>query len=314
MCGMSAIAIDDAREDAVYLARDRIGVKPLYVADDGDRVLFGSEIKAFWPVRERSAFSTDTEALHHYLAFNYIPALWTIYEGVRHVMPGTWMKFSRKADVQVRLWWSLVDQREKGRSHDEPAFALQAAQHFGCEQPGEVAELSMLERCPQVLHQLDQPHCHALFMPTLRVSELAVRHVKVALTGDGDGGDELFAGYDKCAQYFARPGVQSLFPHEFQRSYFDLISLSSPEAKLALYLDMQLLLSGSNLVKLDRMGMAVSIEAHTPFPDWQMMEFAFRSRGDAELAGAHTKHWCKKAVVPLIGEALAALALWDKTP
>ena len=53
----------------------------------------------------------------------------------------------------------------------------------------------MLGRWPHVLHHLDQPHGDASFMPTLRVSELATKHVKVVLTGDG--GDEMFGGYDR---------------------------------------------------------------------------------------------------------------------
>jgi asparagine synthase (glutamine-hydrolysing) len=177
-------------------------------------------------------------------------------------------------------------------------------------------------------------------MPTLRVSELAAKHVKVVLTGDG--GDELFAGYDKYAAFFARPDAQTLPSAQFQRQYFDSISLFSPEAKnalyqpqvrarlagidsfteaakpwfdeaghfdrvnQALYLDMQLLLSGNNLVKPDRMGMAVSIEARTPFLDYRMMELAFRSRGNTKLsAEGDKKHWFKKAAAPLIGENLA---------
>ena len=195
-------------------------------------------------------------------------------------------------------------------------------------------------RWPHVLRHLDQPHGDASFMPTLRVSELAARYVKVVLTGDG--GDELFAGYDKYAEFFARPEAQAADARAFQRSYFDAISLFTPAAKQALYrpkvaaqlrdvdsfeaaarawfdeaahfdrvnqalyLDMQLLLSGNNLVKPDRMGMAVSIEARTPFLDWRMMEFAFRSRGDTKLsAGGDKKHWYKRAVAPLIGEDLA---------
>jgi len=177
-------------------------------------------------------------------------------------------------------------------------------------------------------------------MPTLRVSELAAKHVKVVLTGDG--GDELFAGYDKYAAFFARPDALTMPQADFGRSYFDSISLFSPEAKLALYqphvraqlagmdtfeavtrpwldeaqhfdrinqalyLDMQLLLSGNNLVKPDRMGMAVSIEARTPFLDWRMMEFAFRSRGATKLSTqGDTKHWFKQACAPLIGADLA---------
>ena len=68
---------------------------------------------------------------------------------------------------------------------------------------------------------------------------------------------------------------------------------------------MQLLLSGNNLVKPDRMGMAVSLEARTPFLDWRMMEFAFRMPGDLKLRYGETKYLYKKAVRGLIGDDLA---------
>jgi asparagine synthase (glutamine-hydrolysing) len=397
--GMFAIAIDDARQDALYLARDRIGVKPLYVAEEGGRFVFASEIKAMLPALA-AALRIDVEAIHHYLTFNYIPAPWTVWESIRHVMPGTWMKFTRSG-AHTQRWWDLSQQRERDfgfedwsdeflsllddatrirlradvpwgaflsggvdsstivglmAQHvnrpvktfcigfadprfDESGPAAEAAVRFGCDHTMEVAELNMLDRWPQVLYHLDQPHGDASFMPTLRVSELAAKHVKVVLTGDG--GDELFAGYEKYSHYFGQDGIAGLGDEEFRRSYFDSISLFTPAAKIdlyqpalarqlsgvdsyraaaapwfeeaahfdrvnqALYLDMQLLLSGNNLVKPDRMGMAVSIEARTPFLDWRMMEFAFRSRGATKLQGEDKKHWYKRAVTPLIGHELA---------
>ena len=401
--GMFAIAIDDAREDAMYLVRDRIGVKPLFLADDGRRMVFGSEIKAILPATGivQALPAVDLEAIHHYLSFNYIPAPWTIWKGVRHVLPGTWMRFSRSGGVHTEAWWSLSAQREQDYrfdewsaeflsilddatrirlradvpwgaflsggldsstivalmarhvdqpvktfcigfddpAYDESKYAREAARRFGCKHTTEVARLNMLDRWPEVLHHLDQPHGDASFMPMLRVCEMAAKQVKVVLTGDG--GDELFAGYDKYPAYFSRTDANTVSAGEFQRSYFDSISLFSADAKRAmyqsavarrlehvdsfavvakpwfdkaehfdrinqaLYLDMQLLLSGNNLVKPDRMGMAVSIEARTPFLDWRMMEFAFRSRGNTKLRADDKKHWYKRAAAPLMGGDLA---------
>jgi asparagine synthase (glutamine-hydrolysing) len=117
--------------------------------------------------------------------------------------------------------------------YDESAFALQAAQRFGCEHTSEIAELNMLAQWPRVLHHLDQPHGDASFMPTLRVSELAAKHVKVVLTGDG--GDELFAGYDKYAAVFRATRCGFPVGGRVPARYFDSHLAVQPRAKLALY-------------------------------------------------------------------------------
>ena len=105
--GMFAIAIYDAGEQAMYLVRDRIGVKPLYVHDDGVQLTFGSEIKAMLPGLEVRPVLNET-ALHHYLTFNYVPAPHTIYSGVRHLMPGHLLKITR-GGVTTSRWWNLAD-------------------------------------------------------------------------------------------------------------------------------------------------------------------------------------------------------------
>jgi asparagine synthase (glutamine-hydrolysing) len=223
---------------------------------------------------------------------------------------------------------------------DESTHARDVARAFGCEHTAEIVELEMLRSWPTVLRHLDQPHGDASFMPTLRVSQLAARHVKVVLTGDG--GDELFAGYDKYAAFFSRPDSESMTQEIFERAYFNSISLFTSESKLSLYtpdtrdrlagldsfqvaarpwleesrhldrvnqclyLDMMQLLPGNNLVKPDRMGMAASIEARTPLLDWRVMEFAFRSSGATKLASCgDKKHWFKRSVASLIGAQVA---------
>ena len=397
--GMFSIAIYDARVQALYLVRDRIGVKPLFIHDDGRQLTFGSEIKAILRAG-MPAPAIDREALHHYLSFNYVPPPHTLYKDVRHLMPGHVMKITCSATTTTR-WWDLARvQPVHGRAesewieefntiledavrlrlrsdvpfgaflsggvdsstivglmarhvgepvktycigfqdprYDESLFALEASERFGTRHVMERVEADMLSLWPLATYHCDQPHGDISFLPTYRVSELAVRDVKVVLTGDG--GDELFAGYDKYKGFFAKPGLAALDDDVFRRRYFDSISLFDAAGKHSLYgaamrkgagqldsyevarpwfdavphqdrinqalfLDMQLLLSGNNLVKPDRMGMAVSLEARSPFLDYRMMEFAFRMPGELKLRCGETKYLYKKAVTPLIGERLA---------
>ena len=220
---------------------------------------------------------------------------------------------------------------------DETASAQLAASRFGTDHIAEIVDPDMVAAWPNVIWHLDQPHGDVSFMPTRRVSQLASRYVKVVLTGDG--GDELFAGYDKHRNFFAnRPDDES--DAAFRAAYLANISLFDPAEKNRLYrsefagevdanapadllkdhfdnsdhwdrinqalnIDMQLLLPGNNLVKPDRMGMAEGVEARTPMLDYRMMEFAFTMPGEFKLRDGETKYLFKKAVAPMIGEDLA---------
>jgi len=187
------------------------------------------------------------------------------------------------------------------------------------------------------IYHCDQPHGDVSFLPTYKVASLAAQQVKMVLTGDG--ADELFAGYDKYRQFFT-VDVDKLSNKDFQQRYMDNISLfdttrrrrlftsefteqfddqgafkllqplyekasAMDRINQALYIDMMLLLPGNNLVKPDRMGMAVSLENRAPFLDYRMMELAFAMPGTLKLKDGVTKYIYKKAVKPLIGQQLA---------
>ncbi|MFT6988643.1 MAG: asparagine synthase (glutamine-hydrolyzing) [Paraglaciecola sp.] len=221
--------------------------------------------------------------------------------------------------------------------YDESVFAQEASDRFDTNHVMEKVEPNLIDLWPMVTYHCDQPHGDVSFLPTFKVASLAAEKVKMVLTGDG--ADELFAGYDKYRNFFSSD-IDGLTDAEFQRSYLDSISLFTIEGKRrllskslaekigemdvadvvrphfvkaksmdrlnqALYIDMMLLLPGNNLVKPDRMGMAVSLENRAPFLDYRMMEFAFSMQGELKLRDGVTKYIYKKAVAPLIGKELA---------
>lgn len=102
--GMWALALWDG--ERLVLARDRVGIKPLFVAEVGGGVVFGSEIKAVMASGRVAGGvdGVDVQALHDYLGLGYVPGPRTMLRGVRQVEPGSvWVCTAR--GVERRRWW-----------------------------------------------------------------------------------------------------------------------------------------------------------------------------------------------------------------
>lgn len=103
--GMFAIALWDENRKTLWLARDRLGKKPLYYAVDHRRLVFASELKAIRRLGT-SPFDVDLEALDLYLSFGYVPAPRSIFRQVRKLEPAQWALCTAD-DFTVRTYWHL---------------------------------------------------------------------------------------------------------------------------------------------------------------------------------------------------------------
>lgn len=114
--GMFAIALWDIRQNELVLARDRLGEKPLYWGWQNDVLLFGSELKAL-KVHPAFCADIDRDALALYLRHNYVPAPYSIYQGIEKLKPGHYVKIAvdqRRSDVKALPFWSFNRAVEAG--------------------------------------------------------------------------------------------------------------------------------------------------------------------------------------------------------
>lgn len=120
--GMFAIALWDSSARELWLVRDRMGVKPLYYSIHNGRINFASEIKALLqdPQQERSV---NEEALFHYLSFLTTPAPSTLFEGIKKLPPGTWMKVSADGSIVEKRYWDVLDHSADVRDLDDDQIA-----------------------------------------------------------------------------------------------------------------------------------------------------------------------------------------------
>lgn len=260
--GMFAIALYDAERDSLFLFRDRLGKKPLHYALKGDRLIFGSEIKALLAAEPELA-KVNPQALMQYFSVGYIPDPNTAFEPITKLPPGHLLEY-RNGKVWVEQYWDVppygtnhiqseqecLEELESrlaeavrmrlisdvplgallsggvdssivvalmarassapvktfsigfGKADfDETAYARAVAEQFGTEHHELVVEPDLEKTLDFLTHMLEEPFGDSSMVPTYHVSRMARQHVTVALSGDG--GDELFAGYDRYLVHLA---------------------------------------------------------------------------------------------------------------
>ena len=116
--GMFAIAIWDRTLEKLVLVRDRLGIKPLCYFVTDEKLVFGSEIKSL--LREGGANrSLSNISLDYYFTFGYIPAPYSIFEGIEKLSPGHLLSY-KMGKVTIRQYWNVKPGR--GQSHDEQYY------------------------------------------------------------------------------------------------------------------------------------------------------------------------------------------------
>lgn len=253
--GMFALAIVDREAHSLFLARDRLGKKPLYVYRDEGRVVFASELKALAadPMVPRRI---DATSVADYAAVGYVPAPKTIYRDIEK-LPGGYLAIADERGYRTRQYWDVDMTPDHGTSidthaaklrellddatrlrlradvplgaflsggvdstaivgvmskllpqgappftqtigftvarFDERKYARDAATRFGTSHHERVVAPEAGLLADQISHFFDEPFADSSAIPTYLLCEVTRENVTVALSGDG--GDELFTGY-----------------------------------------------------------------------------------------------------------------------
>lgn len=120
--GMFAFAIWDAQERKLFLARDRVGIKPLYYATTKQGLVFASEAKALFADPQVQT-SVSMSAVRTYMNFGYVPGEATAFDGIRKLLPGHLMEVTANGFTQAR-YWDVSYKPDTGRSAEQTATQL----------------------------------------------------------------------------------------------------------------------------------------------------------------------------------------------
>src|SRR5690348_13707287 len=116
--GMFAFAIWDERKQELFLARDRVGKKPVLYALVNNQFIFGSEFSALLQHPDVSR-DIEPEAIHYYLSFMCVPAPLTAYRAIRKLEPGHSLRFTRTGEIKIECYWQLSFSRKVNLDEEE---------------------------------------------------------------------------------------------------------------------------------------------------------------------------------------------------
>ena len=117
--GMFAFALWDAETQELVLARDPLGIKPLYTCIDGDRLCFASEVQALRGIVDDGGL--DVEALARYLVWGSIPAPRTLYRRIRALPAGAYLRVGRGGVDGPHAYYALEDAFGRARAMSDGA-------------------------------------------------------------------------------------------------------------------------------------------------------------------------------------------------
>ena len=335
--GMFAFAIWDTRQRTMLLARDRLGIKPLYYAAHNGELVFASELKPLlhYDAADRSL---SWEAVGHLFTFMATPPNQSIVRGISKLEPARVAIATANHAPRIERYWDVAFEPDESASEDvlverlrerlhdavashqvsdvpvgaflsggidssavvalmakpaagrlktfsigfaedgfnELAHARAVATRFGTDHYDLILRPDVVQTVEDLTWYLDEPFGDTSAIPTYMVSKLASEHVKVVLSGDG--GDELFAGYDKYVvearertlERLPRPlrqcagAIGALLPHGMHgRRFLRHLALEGTQR----YLDASSLFHTDEMPRLFRRSALEQLLQHDPSAD-----------------------------------------------
>lgn len=276
--GMFAFALWDKTKQELFIARDRLGKKPLYYFSYNGRFAFGSEIKAILALKDIPR-EIRLDAVYDFFAYQYVPDPKSIFQHIHKLPPANYLVLN-KDGFNIHEYWDLSFKNVSSASEEANKVQLKALLEKvtkqrmisdvplgaflsgGVDSSGVVAMMSEISETPvktctigfdnkefneadfareiaekyetehheftvhqNVAEQLehiasffDEPFADPSLVPTFFVSELARKAVTVALAGDG--GDEMFAGYEKYTTDDIENKLRNKFPESIRKTIF----------------------------------------------------------------------------------------------